>query len=1036
MTQRGINVLLVEDSSSDALLLQEALAKTSLSNFNIACVETLSDCLNTLQASFTDVILLDLQLPDSAGISTFLTAQAQAGRVPIIVLTGLDDRAIALQSLQCGAEDYIVKGSFDGEFLARSLLFAIERKRSQSSIDIQLKVSEAIAKFDSIEECMANVLAAICEWLLWDFGVFWMIDAQSRVGQCKSVWSRSYSSTADLQEATEKSRFMKGDGLPGIAWEQDKLVFVADLADETRLPVPASATKSGMGAALAFPVKVGEKTLGVLEFLSRRIHPSDNDDLMKVFEVIGSQIGQFLARKEAQHEQLQLAAIVSSCGDAIISKDLNGIITSWNNAAEKLYGYTAEEAIGNKISIIVPPDVNDVVTERLQQVFQGATLENIEAIRVRKNGERINIAVTISPLTNSVGQIIGASTVTRDITRQKFTEEKLKDTRERLDLAISASRIGLWDWNLHDGKVRWDKSMYELYGVSEEHFVPSLEAFLQLVHSDDRNRIEETIDSALASSSVSDFDYRIVFPDATVHYILTKGKVFSDRESKPARMTGVSIDITDLKSAENALLDSEQRLRLALEAAKMAVWDLDLRTNNVWRSPRHDQIFGYESNLPQWTRQTFLDRIFAEDLALVREKQDSALVDGILNMQFRITHVRDQSLHWLWVHGEAYKNELGEVIRMIGTVTEITEAKKLEQEANEARQRRDQILQSIVEHAPIGIAIFDSDLKVVNANAAFASMINRSVEQLLSLSLKTVLPDSVITAADTAVKSDRPFQVSRLPVAVTDQSLDERYWDLSIWPVVNDKLQLVGAVLQVIDCTDTVLLEQQRDDFVASVAHDIKNPLIGAQRIFDTLCSQSYSSSPDTHTAMLTVLKESNQNLLSLLQNLIDVYRYETLAYPCQFEEINLRHLFDNCAKQIASFAESRHVKVQISTSDLDYVIQADAIGIRRIMMNLLHNAVKFSKQGEKVEVAIKQLDHFIEIRITDNGDGIDEFDQKKLFKRFSQGSAGKKSAGGTGLGLYLCKQIIDAHQGSITCESALGSGTSFVVSLPITQLK
>src|SRR5262249_45759130 len=126
--------------------------------------------------------------------------------------------------------------------------------------------------------------------------------------------------------------------------------------------------------------------------------------------------------RQAIEARLHLAAIVESSDDAIISKNLDGIIVSWNKAAQQLYGYTPEEIIGKSLSILVPPDHPDELPAIMQQLKRGERIEHYETVRVRKDGSRVEVSLTISPVKDADGQIIGASKISRDITARKRAE--------------------------------------------------------------------------------------------------------------------------------------------------------------------------------------------------------------------------------------------------------------------------------------------------------------------------------------------------------------------------------------------------------------------------------------------------------------------------------------------------------------------------------------------------------------------------------------------------------------------------------------
>jgi PAS domain S-box-containing protein len=611
--------------------------------------------------------------------------------------------------------------------------------------------------------------------------------------------------------------------------------------------------------------------------------------------------------------------------------------------------------------------------------------------------------------------------------------EALRETTERLTRAVSASKIGLWQWDI-DGTVRWESGMYNLFGVSEGEFKPSVETFLECVAPHDRDRVNQLIERTASTGEDLSFDFQIVRPDGAKRWLEAKGALVVDENNVSKRMTGVCIDITDRKLMERALRESEQRLNLALESAAMGVWEVDLlRNETTWRSLAHDQIFGYESVGPKWSKEQFLQHVLPEDRPVVVEKIEETRVSGSFSVDFRTIHARDKTVHWLSVQGKTYREEHKQSVRLIGTVVDITERRSLEQRAAEAVRRSEQIAHAIVKNAPMGIVNLDAELKVTDANAAFTSMIGLELPQVIDQPLAALLPGCSLEAAQESIGSGKSLQISRLRVMIPDahQEAQENYWDLSLWPILADG-ELIGAVLLIINNTHAVLLEHQRDDFVASVAHDIKNPLIGAERILEALCNQPENFSGQTDLPVLNLLRDSNRNLLSLVQNLVDVYRFETSAYQGHFEETDLSVLVDGCIKDSSHFAGAHGITLTRKVPESVGLVHIDSLAFRRVLMNLLHNAIKFNTQGGAVHIAVERLADAFTMSISDTGVGICDSDQQKLFRRFAQGHQGRRYSYGTGLGLYLSKQIIEAHGGTISCNSKLGVGTTFTIMLPL----
>ncbi|HEY9643143.1 MAG TPA: PAS domain S-box protein, partial [Coleofasciculaceae cyanobacterium] len=149
-------------------------------------------------------------------------------------------------------------------------------------------------------------------------------------------------------------------------------------------------------------------------------------------------------RKQAELSLSRLAAIVESSGDAIVGKSLEGIITSWNAGAEKIFGYKAEEVIGSSIAILIPPDYADELPQILEQVQQGETIESYETVRLRKDGQRIDIAATISPIKDAAGRVIGASKIAHNISERKRAEQSLRESESRFQAFMNYSPIAVW----------------------------------------------------------------------------------------------------------------------------------------------------------------------------------------------------------------------------------------------------------------------------------------------------------------------------------------------------------------------------------------------------------------------------------------------------------------------------------------------------------------------------------------------------------------------------------------------------------------
>lgn len=228
---------------------------------------------------------------------------------------------------------------------------------------------------------------------------------------------------------------------------------------------------------------------------------------------------------------------------------------------------------------------------------------------------------------------------------------------------------------------------------------------------------------------------------------------------------------------------------------------------------------------------------------------------------------------------------------------------------------------------------------------------------------------------------------------------------------------------------------QEREDFMATLTHDMKNPLLGANRVLQSLSSGQLGALTDQQSVLLDSLVDNNCNVLSLISNLIEVYRMEKEANVFLPTDVDLIALVSGALTQVKSIAALRDINftTQLATGSL--LVRADSGAIVRVIRNLMDNAVKFTRKGGAIKLRLFEQEGFAVVEVEDNGPGIPPDDMPLLFKRFSQGEVGKRFSGGNGLGLYLCKQIVEAHGGAICCESIVQTCTVFKFSLPLKKV-
>ncbi len=177
-------------------------------------------------------------------------------------------------------------------------------------------------------------------------------------------------------------------------------------------------------------------------------------------------------------------------------------------------------------------------------------------------------------------------------------------------------------------------------------------------------------------------------------------------------------------------------------------------------------------------------------------------------------------------------------------------------------------------------------------------------------------------------------------------------------------------------------------------------------------------------------LHSSNESLYQLVQTLLEVYRYESGAMQLSLEEHNLEKMIEGVVLELQPLAKPKNIKIVTDISMRPCVAICDIGEIKRVIQNFIDNALKFTESGGRITVSLEQIDGQSVIKVTDTGKGINEEDQAKLFQRFWQATSGGRYYASTGLGLYLCRKIIELHGGRIWCESILGKGSTFAFAI------
>ncbi len=350
----------------------------------------------------------------------------------------------------------------------------------------------------------------------------------------------------------------------------------------------------------------------------------------------------------------------------------------------------------------------------------------------------------------------------------------------------------------------------------------------------------------------------------------------------------------------------------------------------------------------------------------------------------------------------------------------------------------------VVDDLPDNLALIEAILssegylvEIASSGKAALEQVRQEPPHLILLDVMMPEMDGIETTRRLKSYADLPFIPILLLTASTRgnvvEGLDAGADEFIRKPIDQDELLArVRALLRLKHSVDERdLIACQREDFVSRLTHDLRTPLVAADRMSTLILQEELGKVEPSLQEALTTLQHSNQHLLTMTNSLLEVYRYEAGKKTLHYEDIDGESLFQDIQREFSPLAQVKNIQFTVNIAPKNS-IYADRIELRRIIQNLLGNALKFTDLEGKITLESLDIDGGIEFSVTDTGCGIASEEQPYLFNRFTQG---KHFRGGTGLGLHHAKQIVEAHGGRISLQSTLGEGSIFTVFLPAAKL-
>jgi PAS domain S-box-containing protein len=504
-------------------------------------------------------------------------------------------------------------------------------------------------------------------------------------------------------------------------------------------------------------------------------------------------------RRQAELQLRLKDAAVEHALNAIAVADPEGRLTYVNPAFLRMWGYASIGDVLGRLATefwMQPEQAASVVVAlHLHNQWTGV-LEGRRA-----DGQPFTAELMAVSIRDGAGRPLHMVASFLDITERQRTEDALRKSEQRLREAEQMAHVGAWELDLTTNETWWSDEQYCINGVNKDGAPLNREIFLNLVHSDDREKIRQAFEQLFAKGTYEG-DFRIVRPNGEVRHLQAFARTAYDETGRPVRIAGTNLDVTERKRVEAILRQGEAWLRHTQAIANVGSWELDLTTDFLKWSDETCRIFGRDPRRYGSNYAMFLDAVHPADRDTVDRAYQVSVAD---RAPYDITHrivLPDGAVKWVQERGETLYDDRGKALRTIGAVQDITERKRYEAQINTANR----MLSAVLDTTPVLIAYLDTNMNFVRVNRAYAEADNKDPEYFVGKNHFNLYPNPenevvfrrVVETGEPHVAKARPFEYEHNPErGVT-------HWDWSLTPIKNSKDRVTGLVLSLLNVSDRI----------------------------------------------------------------------------------------------------------------------------------------------------------------------------------------------------------------------------------------
>jgi PAS domain S-box-containing protein len=659
------------------------------------------------------------------------------------------------------------------------------------------------------------------------------------------------------------------------------------------------------------------------------------------------------------------------------------------------------------------------------------------------------------------------------ITEKEQAEIALKSSETRYAIITELSPVGIFQADLQGNCLYVNQEWCNIAGSTIQSALGL--GWLNTVYHEDRELLRHKWQLAMENHEGFTLEYRFQCPDNTTTWVFGQAVTEINEQGDLIGFIGTITDINERKKAEfilqklnqdleqiiqertaeleqinqklrleikqhkqteMALRESEERWQLAIKGSKDAIWDWNLKTNKVFFSPRWQEIHGFTENEISNDLEVWHNRIHPDDFQIVMQTLNDhfAQKTPFFTVEYRVKR-QDNSYIWVLDRGQALWDEEGNVIRMAGSETDISERKKAEEEL----KHQTEILQSVFDNIPVMICFYDNQGQLKWANHQLEKVLGWNFAEMQNMNLlEECYPDreyrqNVIDIMINVTRGWHDFKTKIKDGSVIDTSwANVRLSDgtsIGIGQDISDRKSTELALQKAKEIADAA--NQAKSEFLANISHEIRTPMNAILGFCDLLQGLINDERPRNY---LESIFNSSKILLALINDILDLSKIESGKLKINHEPVNLSTLIAEIVQIFSQNISKKDIKLITELNqNLPKYILFDEVRLRQILFNVVGNAIKFTETGSiyiGINCQFLNPSNYIELKIEieDTGIGIAEEQQAKIFDAFTQSEGqSTRKYGGTGLGLTITKRLTEMLGGNIQLISDIAKGSKFI---------